>query len=451
MKYQHMMARALNTPLLVEPGYARVFFSALGSRFNIAELNTVQGQTLDRAAQVEAAAGYLPRAINSWTGQDETDQSYPVLNGIAVIDITGSLVHNGGYVGSKSGCMCYDGIQAQIESAEGNGQVKGIMLRFDSPGGEVAGIQALAAVIGECEKPVWGHANELAASAACWAISACDKVLLAETAEIGSVGVVMGHCDYSEMLAAEGIKVTLIHAGAHKVDGNPYEPLPKEVLAEFQGELDDLRMLFATNVATGRGIETSQVLATEARMYRGQAAVDQGLADQVMSFDDAMATFSATLARPGVFTKGKTMTPKVTSSASPNAGEGISNEDHTAAVSAARTEGHAAGLAEGTTKGAADERTRISAILTHANAAGREATAREFALNTDMTADAATKVLASVPQGSSSKANAALQQMGDATIVGTEGGGDPAANGGSVNTTLAQRNRAAKESQKRGA
>lgn len=448
MKYQHMMARALNTPLLVEPSYARVFFSALGPKFNIGTLLDVDGEKLDKGAQRVLAESYLPRALDPWTGADVTDQSYPVLNGIAVIDIVGSLVHNGGYVGSKSGCMCYDGLQAQIESAEDNGQVKGIMLRFDSPGGEVAGIQALATVIGECDKPVWGHANELAASAACWAISACDKVLLAETAEIGSVGVVMGHCDHSEMLAAEGIKVTLIHAGAHKVDGNPYEPLPKAVLAEFQGELDDLRMLFATNVASGRGIETSQVLATEARMYRGQAAVDQGLADQVMSFDDAMATFSATLAQPGVFTKGKTMTPKVNTSASPNAGEGLSTEDRATAVAAARTEGHAAGVLEGTTKGAADERARISAILTHANATGREATAREFALHTDMTADAATKVLASVPQGSSSTAGAALQQMGDTTIVGTEGG-DPAANSGT--TTLAQRNRAAKESQKRGA
>ncbi|HYW57687.1 MAG TPA: S49 family peptidase [Polaromonas sp.] len=441
MKYQHIMARALNRPLLLEPGYARVFFSGLGPRFNIAELNDVDGNKLDKAAQVELAAGYLPRVIDPWTGADKTDESYPVLNGIAVIDVSGSLVHNGGYVGSKSGCMGYDGIQAQLESAEDNGKVKGIMLRFDSPGGEVSGVQALATVIGECQKPVWGHANEQAASAACWLISACDRVMLAETAEIGSIGVVMGHCDYSEMLAAEGLKVTLIHAGAHKVDGNPYEPLPADVLASFQGELDELRLLFATAVATGRGIETSQVLATEARMYRGQAAVDQGLADSVMSFDDAMASFSATVGQTGNFTKGKTMTPKVNTSASPNAGENnstITPEAHTAALATAHAEGHAEGVSEGVTQGAAAERARISAILTHENAAGREATAREFALGTDMTAESAIKVLASVPKGAGIQAGT-LAQMGEGTVVGAEGG---AANGGQL--TLAQRNQAAK-------
>lgn len=448
MKNQHLMARALNSPLLLEPTYARVFFSALGSKLNIIELNDVAGERLDKAAQVQVAAGYLPRKINPWTGADVTDQSYPVVNGIAVIDVMGTLVHSGGYIGSSSGMMCYDGLQAQIESAEDNGGVKGIMLRFHTPGGEVAGCQAFGVAINKCTKPVWGHANDMAASAGCWAISACHRVLLSETAEIGSIGVLMGHCDYSEALAAEGIKVTLIHAGAHKVDGNPYEPLPASVLAEFQGDLNDLRSLFATTVATYRSIPTSQVLATEARMYRGQAAVEEGLADQVMSFDDAMVTFSETLAKKGGFTKGKTMS-KADSSASPNTGEGMTHEQHTTAVAAARAEGHAAGVIEGTAKGATDERARIGAILTHANAAGREATAREFALSTDMSAETAGKLLASVPTDGKAAAAAAaattLNQMAAGQQVSSEGGGD----GGAPKLTLAQRNAAARESQKR--
>ncbi|MES2685686.1 MAG: S49 family peptidase [Pseudomonadota bacterium] len=451
MKYQHMMARALNSPLLLEPGYARVFFSALGPKFNISELADTNGQVLDKGAQVQLAASYLPREINPWTGADVTDQTYPVVNGIAVIDIAGTLVHNGGYIGSKSGCMCYDGIHAQIVSAEGNPQVKGIMLRFHTPGGEVSGVQALGKVIAACSKPVWGHASDMAASAGCWLISACDKVLLTQTAEIGSIGVLMGHCDYSQMLEAEGIKVTLIHAGAHKVDGNPYEPLPPEVLAEFQADLDDLRNLFATSVATFRGIETSRVLATEARMYRGQAAVDEGLADKVMSFDDAMASFSATLAKQGGSTKGKTMSTPTASNASPNPGEALTTEQQASAVSAARAEGHAAGVTEGTVKGAADERARISAILTHENATGREATAREFALNTDMTADSAIKILATVPvsgapgAAAAAASAAALAGMASTTIVGSEGGGS----GNGAQPTLAQRNAAALASQKR--
>src|SRR5690606_39452839 len=57
----------------------------------------------------------------------------------------------------------------------------------------------------------------------------------------GSVGVVMAHASYEDYLEQEGIKVTLIHSGAHKTDGNPYEDLPGEVLERFQADTDTLR------------------------------------------------------------------------------------------------------------------------------------------------------------------------------------------------------------------
>ena len=64
-------------------------------------------------------------------------------------------------------------------------------------------------------------------------------------------------------------------------------------------------------------------------------------------------------------------------------------------------------------------RARISAILTHEAAAGRESTAREFALNTDMAADVATKVLATVPATNNATATT-LAQMGDVAVVRSE-------------------------------
>jgi signal peptide peptidase SppA len=421
MNYPHIAARALNRPLLLEPGYARIFFAAVGPRLGVAALTDVQGFTTPAAGLPAQAASYNVRAA-AYRG----DKSYALINGIAVIPVEGTLVHKSGYVGSSSGVMGYDGLEAQIKSAIADPDVRGIMLDVDSPGGEVAGVQELGRVISNSTKPVWAHANEQSASAAYWLTSAADRILLTESAEVGSIGVLMAHGDYSRALENEGIKVTLIFSGAHKVDGNPYEALPEAVLAEFQADLDQLRGVFTATVAGNRGIPTSQVLATEARMYRGQAAVDKGLADAVMSFDDAMATFSETLAKKGVFTKGKSMSKTSDTSASPNAGEGVTAEAHATGVAAARTEGHAAGLAEGTTAGTAAgataERARISAILTHDNATGREATARQFALSTDMSADTAIAVLATVPK-STHAADVTLGQMASTQHVGSESEG----------------------------
>ncbi|WP_298702653.1 S49 family peptidase [uncultured Variovorax sp.] len=440
MKHAHIAARALNRPLLLEPGYARIFFSALGGRLNFSGLVDAKGEALDQKAMAALCESYLPRAVDPWSGADVTDQSYAVVDGVAVIPVQGSLMHKSGYIGTRSGAMGYDGIQAQIVSALASSRVKGILLDIDSPGGEVAGVRDLARMIGSASKPVWAHANETSASAAYWLGSAAQRLVLSETAEVGSIGVLMAHADYSGMLDQEGVKVTLLYAGAHKVDGNPYEALPEAVRNAFQADIEELRSQFAEAVAGNRGISTAQVLSTEAQLYRGRDAVEIGLADEVMSFDDALGAFSATLAKQGGFSKGKSMSNG--SNASPSAGE-ISNEQLAQAREAGRAEGHAAGLREGATA----ERTRIGAILGCDAAKGREATAREFALGTDMAADTAAKLLATVPavDPAAAAAAATLEQMGNVQLVRPDASGQ--GGGGGEKPTLAQRVASARQAQ----
>jgi signal peptide peptidase SppA len=432
MKYAHIAARALNRPLLLEPGYARILFSAIGGRLNFAGLVDAKGAALDQKAMAALCESYLPRVRDPWSGADITDTSYAVVDGVAIIPVQGSLMHKSGYVGSSSGCMGYDGIQSQIESALLNSRVKGILLDVDSPGGEVAGVKDLARFISDARKPVWAHANEQSASAAYWLASAADRLMLSDTAEVGSIGVLMAHADYSVALDQEGIKVTLLYAGAHKVDGNPYEALPEAVRAAFQADIDQLRSQFAEAIAGNRGISTAQVLSTEAQLYRGRDAVEIGLADEVMSFDDTLSAFSATLAKQGGFSKGTSMSKD--GNASPNAGE-INPEQLAQARETGRAEGHAAGLREGATA----ERTRIGAILGCDAAKGRDATAREFALGTDMSSETAAKLLATVPAAdpAASAAAATLAQMGAVTHVHPDAANASAAGGDKP--SLAQR------------
>lgn len=410
MNYPHIAARALNRPLLLEPGYARHFFAALGSRMQMSALTDAQGQTTP-------AAG-LPAQAAAWDDDERPrSKTYRVHQGIAILPVAGTLVHKSGYIGSSSGTMGYDGIASQLKAALADSEVKGILLDIDSPGGEVSGVQALAMQLAASTKPVWAHANEMAASAAYWLASTADRLVLTETAEVGSVGVLMAHADRSQALAAEGIAITLIYSGAHKVDGHPYAALPAAVLAEYQADLDALRTTFSSAVATGRRLSVDQVMGTEARLYRGAAAVQIGLADGIASFDDTLKSFSTTLAKYGVSTKGKSMS-KPDNNASPQ-GEGNHPEQLAQATAQARSEGLAQGIAQGTREGSAAERQRIAAILMHANAAGRDATARALALETDMAADAAIAVLASVPTVSNKSAQT-LAQMGDLPVVRSE-------------------------------
>jgi ClpP class serine protease len=297
MLHARIAARAFNTPLLVEPSKAMAFLSGLGPRIlgrrvELADLDI--GVDAPDTAALPARASILAGGLPERLGQ-HGDAPYPVVDGIAVIEISGVLIHRGGWIGQSSGQTSYEGIAAQIDAAGNDPAVHGVALEIDSFGGEVAGVFDLAdrirAIRGS--KPVWAFVAEHAFSAGYALASQADRILLPRTGAVGSIGVVVMHADMSGQLDQDGMRVTLIHSGAHKVDGNPYAPLPDGVRADIQGEIDVLRFLFAETVAAGRAGRLSQeaALATEAAIYRGADAVAAGLADKVIDLAGGLTAF----------------------------------------------------------------------------------------------------------------------------------------------------------------
>jgi len=171
-------------------------------------------------------------------------------------------------------------LAAQPAAAVGDPTVRGIALEIDSFGGDVAGVFDLADAIRatRAAKPVWALIAEHAFPADYALASQADRIILPRTGAVGSIGVVMMHADLSGQLSDAGVTVTLIHSGAHKVDGNPYAPLPDPVRARIQAEINSIRTLFAEIVAAGRGRRPSAnaALATAAECYCGADAVAAG-------------------------------------------------------------------------------------------------------------------------------------------------------------------------------
>ncbi len=248
------------------------------------------------AARASILAGGLTESL-----RHHGDAPYPVVDGIAVIEISGVLIHRGGWIGQSSGQTSYEGIAAQIEAAAADPAIRGLALEIDSFGGEVAGVFDLAdrirAIRGS--KPVWAFVAEHAFSAGYALASQADRILLPRTGALGSIGVVVLHADMSGQLDQDGVLVTLVHSGQHKVDGNPYQPLPEAVRDDIQREIDVLRFLFAETVAAGRAGRLSHeaALATEAATYRGVDAVAVGLADEVTDLARGFAAFRQMLTR----------------------------------------------------------------------------------------------------------------------------------------------------------
>ncbi|MCV2449377.1 S49 family peptidase [Paracoccus sp. DMF] len=310
MHHAQIAQRAFDTPLMIAPAKALAFLSGLGPRI------TGQNISFDKAAHAEpdVAATHRPARTSLIGGNlvgrhdDDADAPFPIIDGVAVIAIAGTLVHRGAWIGQSSGLTSYEGLAAQIDAAVSDNAIRGIALEIDSFGGEVAGAFDLADRVRAARgtKPVHAFLAEHALSAGYALASQATRITLPRTGAAGSIGVITMHTDMSGMLAQKGVAVTLIHAGARKGDGNPYAALPEAIRDRLQSELEDLRMLFAETVAAGRGARMIKeaALATEAAIFRGAAAVEAGLADAVADPRIAFRALADSLNRP-VLTVGR--------------------------------------------------------------------------------------------------------------------------------------------------
>lgn len=282
--YQMIAAAAMNKPLAMEIGYARVFFSALGLRLGAESLIDAQGQELSREGMAQVADSYRHPVTGEY-------RHYALVDGIAVLPIHGALAHKTGNVRPKSGLQGYDGIQAMLQQALTDPDVKGIYMDNHTPGGTVFGAFDTADMIRRASaiKPVWAIANDMNCSAGQLIAAAANRRLVTQTGTVGSVGVVVAHADYEKYLEKEGVKITLLHSGSHKVEGNPYQALPKDVAARWQAEIDETRLQFASKVAEHTGLSLQAVLDTEAATYNGKSAVEVGLADELVNSADGLA------------------------------------------------------------------------------------------------------------------------------------------------------------------
>lgn len=374
--------RVLNRPLLITRDKAQVVLSVLAGRIGVnePEASRFEGDSVERDG-----AG---RAVKS--------KPYRVSNGVGIITITGSLVARGAWIGASSGLTSYEGIQHQLKGAAADDAIHSAIIDMHTPGGEAILAFETAALVRElaARKRTVALVNGMAASAGYAIASGATEIVTTETGVSGSIGVVLLHADFSRKLDREGISPTLIHAGAHKVDGNPFEPLSADVRDDLQAEVNAFYESFLATVAKGRGNRLSAAAArkTEARTFIGKAAVDAGVADRVGTFESVLAQLSRAGGRTPVQTRRSSMDTQD----QPAANAGISQADHDRAVTAARTDGQKLG--------ATAERDRFKAVSASEHFAGREKAAHHMLLTTDMSAEAITGVLANLPKESSQAA-----------------------------------------------
>lgn len=304
MSLPRIAARALNTPLMIHPHKAAAIAYGLGARItgNRISFGGPGQQIWDHVAfqNGRPSIGTLDDRLGRHFDRSSR-KPYAMDGRVAVIPIEGTLVHKGAWIESDSGETSYQGLQAQVRRALADEQVKGVVFEVDSFGGEVSGAFETAEMIFALSKakPTISILTDHAYSAGYLMASAARQIVLPETGGAGSIGVITMHVDMSQALAAAGYTVTVLHAGAHKADGNPYEPLPEEVASRIMGQLEQARQIFANAVGKFRGarLPAAKAMETEALDYTGAEAVSAGLADATASPLETYQAFVSSINR----------------------------------------------------------------------------------------------------------------------------------------------------------
>ncbi|MFO7262521.1 MAG: signal peptide peptidase SppA [Bacillota bacterium] len=243
------------------------------------------------AGAVQLAAGGL-----EWTFGPSKVWEEEVVTGkgrdrIALIPVEGTISESPG--GLWSDTIDFEGILSQLQQAMEDDSVKAVILRINSPGGEVVASDEIYRAIKRVQeqgKPVVASMGGTAASGGYYIATAADWILANPNTLTGSIGVIFTLPNYEGVADLIGYKVNVIQSGAMKDMGNPWREMRPDEKEVFQKLVDETYGRFVDLVAKERGMPREKVLTlADGRIYTGQQAKDLGLVDELGTLDDAFA------------------------------------------------------------------------------------------------------------------------------------------------------------------
>lgn len=218
-------------------------------------------------------------------------EPYKIINQTAVIDIAGPMMK----ARSKYGGTSTVDTRTQLRKAMNDARVSSIMLHIDSPGGTVAGTDALAADVAAANlvKPVHAHIEDMGASAAYYVASQARRITASKGSLVGSLGVRLSVIDSKSYFEKQGLKIHEINTGPYKSAGADGQEIGEKELAYFQGIVDDAVGHFKAAVQSGRGFTDAKIESLfDGRVHDAATAQQLGLIDNVASFDAAVTAIT---------------------------------------------------------------------------------------------------------------------------------------------------------------
>jgi protease-4 len=219
---------------------------------------------------------------------DFADSAFPDYN-VAQVAVEGPITRDGSTPGPIPGGALgatADDVVEQIERAHEDDAVDALLVKLDTPGGQVVPSDDIRRAAADFDGPTVAYATDVCASGGYWIASGCDELWARRGSIVGSIGVIGSRVNVSELAEDLGVSYERFAAGKYKDAGMPLKDLSEDEREYLQGIIDGFYDDFVERVAEGRGMEPDAVRETEARVYLGDEANELGLVDSIGTRDD---------------------------------------------------------------------------------------------------------------------------------------------------------------------
>mmetsp|Transcript_587 Transcript_587/g.392 ORF Transcript_587/g.392 Transcript_587/m.392 type:complete len:302 (-) Transcript_587:807-1712(-) len=197
---------------------------------------------------------------------------------IGIIEVDGMILNSDSLVNS-------------IKNFREEESIKAIVLRINSPGGEVGASQEIYKEIKKTvkEKSVIASLGSVAASGGYY-IASCASEIVANPGTItGSIGVIMGYTNFEKFFKKIGFKPVVIKSGEYKDIGSPVREITEKERAFLEEFVKNIHLQFITAVAEGRSLDLPYVKKlADGKIYSGEEAKKLGLLDSLGNLEDAI-------------------------------------------------------------------------------------------------------------------------------------------------------------------
>lgn len=275
-------------PWAIEPSWLPILAALAQRNHGAPELKAVEGWA---KRDCDLFAGPAARRLDGARYAMITDA------GVAIIPVFGPIFPRASMMTEYSGAASATQLQADHAIALHHPDVGAVMMLYDTPGGAVSGINALADQVyaGRKSKYTMSFVSGNAASAGYWLASQGSEIVAERTGIVGSIGVVAG---MPKQVEADGDGYMTIEVVSSNAPNKRVDPSTDDGQAKVRETLDSIEAEFIADVARGRGVKADVVTEKfgQGGVLVGAAALAAGMIDKIQSYETSVASLARMVA-----------------------------------------------------------------------------------------------------------------------------------------------------------